>query len=95
VKTFFFLQTTVALSPSGSLYIGESNYHDINRVYSVNPQENTIRRVAGKDSDCDCAHYRCSCYGGERNLPLEETIYGPSDLLFRKKGNLVISDQGL
>ncbi len=87
-------QESVTRSPNGKLYIAESDLVRNNRVYRVNPLDDTITHVMGADPECDCGSYRCSCYGGEGNLPREEPIYAPMDVVFTVKGRLVIAEQG-
>ena len=78
---------TIAFSPSGELYIAESDGRRINRISSVGT-DGRIGVFAGKDSRCNCQEPSCNCFNGG------QTDHLATHSLFRFISGLAITPDG-
>ena len=82
----------MAFSPTGELYIAESDARRINRI-SVVGTDGRISLFAGKDSKCNCQESSCDCFNANNNLAIHSLFKFISGLTVTPDGSLHICDQ--
>ena len=82
----------LAFSPTGELYIAESDARRINRI-SVVGTDGRISVSAGKDSKCNCQEPSCDCFNANNNLAVHSLFRFISGLAVTPDGSLHICDQ--
>ncbi|XP_030636941.1 teneurin-2 isoform X2 [Chanos chanos] len=84
--------TAIALSPSGVLYIAETDEKRINRVRQVSAS-GEISLLAGAASECDCKNdVNCNCFSGDEGFAADASLNAPASLAVSPDGTLYIAD---
>ena len=82
----------IAFSPSGELYIAESDSRRINRV-SVVGTDGRISVFAGKDSKCNCQESACDCFNANNHLAIHSLFRFISGIAVTPDGGVHVCDQ--
>ena len=82
----------IAFSPTGELYIAESDAQRINRV-SVVGTDGRISVFAGRDSKCNCQDSACDCYNAKNHLAIHSLFSFISGIAVTPDGGIHVSDQ--
>jgi len=82
----------IAFSPTGELYVSESDSRRINRI-SVVGTDGRISLFAGKDSKCNCQETSCNCFNANNNLAIHSQFRFISGLTATPDGSIHICDQ--
>uniref|UniRef100_A0A673BQL3 Teneurin-2 n=1 Tax=Sphaeramia orbicularis TaxID=375764 RepID=A0A673BQL3_9TELE len=84
--------TAIALSPTGILYIAETDEKKINRVRQVSTN-GEISLLAGAASDCDCKNdVNCNCFYGDDGYAPDAGLNSPTSLAVSPDGTLFVAD---
>lgn len=84
---------SMAFAPNGDLYVAESDSQRINRVRMIST-DGKIRKVAGKDSKCNCLDAACSCFERNHFLATNVLFSSISSITVTPDSTLYIADQG-
>lgn len=84
---------SISFSPSGDLYIAESDSQLINRVRVIS-SEGRIVTYAGAESKCSCLDINCKCFDEDNNLAAKSQLSTISSIAITPDGCLHICDQG-
>ena len=84
---------SMAFSPSGDLYIAESDSQRINRVRVVTTN-GQISLYAGKESKCSCLNRDCDCYNDDHFMARNAKFSTISAIAVTPDGTVYICDQG-
>ena len=82
----------IAFSPSGELYIAESDTRRINRI-SVVGTDGRISVFAGKDSKCNCQESDCDCFNAKNHLAIHSLFRFISGIAVTPDGGIHVCDQ--
>ena len=82
----------IAFSPTGELYIAESDSQRINRV-SVVGTDGRIGVFAGRDSKCNCQDAGCDCFNANNHLAVHSLFSFISGLAVTPDGGIHVIDQ--
>merc|ERR1711892_33755 len=84
---------SITFSPTGDLYIAESDSQRINRVRKIS-NNRQIETIAGKNSNCNCLDSSCKCFDQETHLAATTRFSAISSIAVSPDGKLYVADQG-
>ncbi|XP_042896054.1 teneurin-m isoform X1 [Parasteatoda tepidariorum] len=93
IESYLESPQSISFSPSGDLYIAESDSQLINRVRVVS-SEGRIVTYAGAESKCSCLDINCKCFDEDHNLAAKSQLSTISSIALTPDGCLHICDQG-
>jgi len=82
----------MAFSPTGELYIAESDSRRINRISAIGTN-GRINIFAGKDSKCNCQESSCNCFDASNHLGMHSLFRYISGITISPDGAVHICDQ--
>ena len=93
--TGVFLETpqSLAFSPTGELFIAESDSQYTNRIRMIS-NNRSIMSFAGAESQCSCMEMNCDCFSPSDSLAKEAKLSTISSITVTPSGLVVVSDQG-
>ncbi|XP_006815600.1 teneurin-3-like [Saccoglossus kowalevskii] len=83
----------IAFSPTGELYVTETNSRFINRVRKITT-DGRIVLFAGGVSQCDCSTEDCDCFIGDEIVAKHSMLHIPTAITVAPDNTLYIADQG-
>ena len=84
---------SIGFSPTGELYIAESDSQRINRVRRIS-HNRQVETIAGKNSNCNCLESGCKCYDPDTHLAAATRFSAISAVAVSPDGRLYVADQG-
>ena len=84
---------SIAFSPTGDLYVAESDSQRINRVRKIS-NNRQIETIAGKNSNCNCLDIGCKCFDQDTHLAATTRFSAISSIAVSPDGKLYVADQG-
>ena len=84
---------SIAFSPTGDLYVAESDSQRINRVRKIS-NNRQIETIAGKNSNCNCLDISCKCFDSDTHLAATTRFSAISSIAVSPDGKLYVADQG-